>query len=327
MKKKYLLLGIYLPLIFILTGVAVALRSAAAISYLDFATGYYTDNSFLTISVWLIVGAVLAGASYLIIGDREMRLVASFDTPATYIPSSVVAVALLFMAAGITRDIVAAMGGVFTEETLKAHALPMITALLAILAVIGFLTTSLSQKRENLSRAAFGIMTVLFIIVYAAMLYFDSSMPKNAPDRVVDLMAYVFASMFFLYEIRLSLGRDVWFAYIAFGMMGASVCAYSSIPALVVYFTDGHIISSSIYESVLTLALFVFMTARMLMTTGLAEDKDTPLVEMIKHREDQRRVYEPEDDTVTEDEDPTDASNYTFDLDTPVQNASQGEEK
>lgn len=314
MKKRNLLLGIYLPIVFVLTGVAVAFRTVAAMTSLNPVTGYYTDKTFLTAASWIAVAAVIFGASYLIFGDKKLKLVASFDTPATYIPSAVVAVALLFMSAGMIRDAIGSMGGYITADTLRANALPLITAALALLAIAGFFLTSFSDKREDLVRAAFGIATVVFILAYEAMLYFDGSMPKNAPDRIVDLLAYVSASVFFLHEIRLSLGRDVWIAYIAFGMTGAALCAYSSIPALIVYFADGGIISNSIYETVFTFALFIFMTCRVLITTVLAEDKDTPLVKIIKLSEEHRHTSDENSEDISSGKDSEDVANYTFDL-------------
>ena len=94
-------------------------------------------------------------------------------------------------------------------------------------------------------------------------------------------MAYLFIALFFLYEIRLSLGRERWKQYIAFGFMAALLSAYSSIPALIVYFAKGKTISLSIYENVLTLMFFVFITLKLLLASYLTEDKTSSVVEGI----------------------------------------------
>ena len=314
MKKKQMYLGIYLPIIFILTAAAAALRTVAILTDLDPATGYYSDKTLLTAANVIAVTAVVFALSYLVFGNKKLKLAASFDTPATYIPSAAVAVALLFVAAGIIRDVVASAYGIYDLIFFKNNLLPIAAALLALLAIVGFFLTSFSPKRENLSRASFGIMTVIFTIVYASTMYFDESMPMNAPDRIVDLMAYVFVSLFLLYEIRLSLGRDIWFAYISFGMAGTAISAYSALPSLIVYFTDGRLISGTLYEPILTCSLLVFMVSRVILTLTLTEDKDTPLVEMIKSAEAKHAETESLDGESKEDEYTEEAVNYTFDL-------------
>lgn len=324
MKKKQMYLGIYLPIVFIMVAAAVALRTAAIFTDLDPLTGYYGDKTLLTAASVIIAASVLFGLSYLIFGNRRLKLAASFDTPATYIPSATVAVSLLFVAFGLVRDVSAKSHGIYDGEFLRSNALPLITAFLALLAIVGFFLTSFSPKRENLSRAAFGIMTVIFILAYAAMLYFDDSMPMNAPDRIVDLMAYVIASIFFLYEIRLSLGRDVWFAYISFGMVGGAVTAYSSIPSIIAYFVTGQTVSSSLYESILTFSLLVFTASRVLLTLKLTEDKDIPFVEMIKAAERKRNAEAEESEEILDDT-KDEVANYTFDIAEQKQDSEEGQ--
>ncbi|MBR0449266.1 MAG: hypothetical protein IIX30_00435, partial [Clostridia bacterium] len=95
----------------------------------------------------------------------------------------------------------------------------------------------------------------------------------NAPAKITDEMAYLFAAVFFLYETRISLGRGKWRAYVTFGLIAAQLAAYSSIPALIVYFAKGEMISNSIFESVLTFTLFLFITSRLGMVSTLTPDK------------------------------------------------------
>ena len=96
-------------------------------------------------------------------------------------------------------------------------------------------------------------------------------------------MAYLSATLFFLYETRLSLGREKWRPYIAFGFIASLLTAFSSIPALIIYFAEKRIISNSIYETLLTLALFIFISAKLLLTANLIEDKRSSIVEGIIH--------------------------------------------
>lgn len=91
-------------------------------------------------------------------------------------------------------------------------------------------------------------------------------------------MAYLFAAVFFLYETRLSFGREKWRPYIAFGFISATICAYSSIPSLIFYVVKREVTQNSIYELVLTFALFIFISSRLLLVSRLTEDRNSSTV-------------------------------------------------
>ena len=103
-------------------------------------------------------------------------------------------------------------------------------------------------------------------------------MPVNATNKLTDQLAYLFCALFFLYEARISLGRDKWRAYGSFGLIAALFTAYSSIPALITYLINGEIISNSIEENILTLTLFIFITARLISLTTLKEKSESRII-------------------------------------------------
>jgi hypothetical protein len=82
-------------------------------------------------------------------------------------------------------------------------------------------------------------------------------------------MAYLFSAIFFVYETRITLGRALWKPYIIFGLITASLCAYSAIPSIILYIARGEILSLSITESILTLTLFIFSLSRVCLTKYL----------------------------------------------------------
>ena len=85
-------------------------------------------------------------------------------------------------------------------------------------------------------------------------------------------MAYLFAAIFFLYESRISLGREMWRPYIAFGMLSALLTAYASIPAVITYLARGEIISSTFESAIFLLALTVFIMARLFLLVSVSYD-------------------------------------------------------
>ena len=87
--------------------------------------------------------------------------------------------------------------------------------------------------------------------------------------------------MFFVGETRLSLGRESWRRYISFAFIGAIITAYSAIPNLIYYIARVESISLSIYETLLTLAFFAFITSKIFLTPMLMKDEKSGVVERI----------------------------------------------
>jgi hypothetical protein len=287
MKRFSTKLGIYLPLILIATVLAVAFRTTATLSGFDFENGttgliYYKSGALIAVANWTAVAAIVFSLGFIFIA-RGFNPRVSFDSPLTYVPSGAVATALIFISANMLYAAREAAGSIFSREALAFPSiLLIILAVLGVAAAVNFSINLFSEKARDSARAAFSILTTLFLAGYAAFLYFDSSLPKNAPTRIVDEMAYLFASVFFLYETRISLGRRLMRAYVSFGLSAMLLCAYSSIPTLIVYLSKGVMISHSLAECVLTLSLFVYILLRLSMLLFSGEDRINPITEAIE---------------------------------------------
>ena len=278
MKNVSKKISIYQTVIFALLLGAVALRTVALFLDYDPASGYFGAKALINIGNGLLISGVLLSLTSLITLKSGKGFVASFDTAATYIPSGVVAAALAFIGAHLFRNIVKLPEKLLSKESLTDVKVLFMLALsaLAVIAVGAFLLNALSTKRSDASRAGFYVAAVVFLMLYSAYLYFSTRLPINAPTKTVDQMAYMVSAIFFLYETRISLDRPVWHAYVAFGMSAALLTAYSALPSLVYYFAKGVMISDSIYECVLTLALFIFICARLILLTELQSDEHCP---------------------------------------------------
>jgi hypothetical protein len=116
-------------------------------------------------------------------------------------------------------------------------------------------------------------------------------MAINAPNKIVDQMAFIFASLFFLYEIRISLARECWHLYIAFGFIAATLGAYSSIPSIVMFFVKDTVISHSLEETLLTLCITLFIASRLVLACKLNPDRESEFVAAMRERADERNRY------------------------------------
>lgn len=269
-KKRY---GIYPSLALLITAVATTIRTIACFIALDYGSGYFT-SSLGAVAGWIEAAGCLILLSYAFLAKRG-DFVASFTSPATYIPTGTLAMAMFFMALELfgARDTLTSRPAKYVAITASA---------LAVLAIVYFILTALIDERHDLTRANFGLFAVLFLSAYAAYLYFNTDLPINSPNKLTDQAAYLSAAIFFLYEVRISLGREKWRAYTTFGFVSASLLAFASVPELILYIANGKVIANSIYESVMTFALFIFVTARLAVAAVAKEDGESPFISMLK---------------------------------------------
>ena len=326
MNKSSRRLGVWLLALLVFTAVAVTLRTVACLTDLDFGSGYFNNKTVITVGDGFAAVGAVGAICYIFAEKKGLKFAASFKNAATYIPSGLVSVALLFLSASLLYDAVMINGhpAHISIITAPVNMLSIIIAILAIASIGAFVLRCLTPDKELAYRGWFDVVLIIFLALYTASLYFDVSTPLNSPAKVTDEMAYLLSAVFFLYEARISLGREMWRPYIGFGMAAALVSAYSAIPSIIVYFAKGEVISSSVAESVLTLMIFVFIVCRLVLILALPEDKACPTVEAVILMEKQReQLLEEESSDAREndieeescDEQDEDSSNYTFDID------------
>ncbi len=297
MKNKNKVFVMY-SAIFILSLVAtVTMRTVALFLHFDENLIYFQPKVLVSVANCLLVAVCILFITYIFTAGREVKLVPDFTSAATYIPTGLVSIALVFMQVALfkrsfeTLEKIKILREIHSSEAATetlVFVILIITSVLSMLSIIHFALTALVESHSSKERANFGLCTVMFLSLYTIYLYFSSELPINAPNKMLDQMVYLFSAVFFLYETRLSLGRERWRQYIAFGFIAAGIAAYSSIPAIIYYFANGSVISNSIYEVILSFALFIFITARIFLASRLIEDKQSALVSALALASDTR---------------------------------------
>ena len=250
---------------------AVALRAAAMLTSLD-EWGYYSNKGLIAAGCVVAAVTSVLMLSYGAFANKT-SLTPSFSSPATYVPTGVLGVAVIFMLTGLIRRL-----SEISESGIESDlfSTPLKAALtlsipFAFFALAHLFFNTYYTDGHNLSRAWASLGTVLFLATYSALIYFSTELPINSPNKLTDELAFLAATTFFLYEARISLGREMWRAYCAVGLLAAHLCAFSSVPSLILYAVRGELASSSIEESVLSFALFIFIVSRLILTTRLRE--------------------------------------------------------
>lgn len=320
--RKFRTIDVFtIPLFFVAPAAAI-LRTIALLTSFDTVTMHFENKTAIVISSIIMVISIAAFLSYFIFGEKECDLIARNDNAASYIPAGIVSTALLFMGANIFY-LNSLIGTTYYSTT---RIIGLVAGLLAILSVVSFFLSIFIEKRNNMFKAAFSLSIVAFLAVYAMLLYFNKDIhPTNSPNRLVDQLAYLLSAIFFLFEARIPLGREKWRGYVAFGLSAALMCAHSSIPALIMYFVRGYVISESLIESILTLTLMIFIGSKVLQIKNLTPDAECEeaksIVALASMRADeieaQRTISHVQEDITEENDDTEDASNYSFDIPIP----------
>ncbi len=282
-------LGIYLTVMAILTVAATTLRSIACVTNLDYSSGFFTSKSLITTADIIITITSLGMFSYLFVAPR-ISMIANFSTPETYVTTGVLGVATAFLGAKIFSyvSIISSYSERSDNMLFRKNIVTVICAVCAILAFTSilhhFFNAFITESKTEV-RAYFAIATILFLGLYAMIIYLDPSLALGESTKTIRLTTFILASLFFVYEARISLGREMWRIYTSFGLVAASLSAYTSIPSLITFFTNDTLIShagrlsvASLEESIFLLAISIFITARLIITLRLQEDSENAFI-------------------------------------------------
>lgn len=317
MKKLSVIDTYTIPLLFVSLA-AVVFRCIALLTSFNTVTMHFDNKTAITIGNIIVAVSTLAFLSYFIFGEKERKLIPNTGSAAYYIPSGIVSIVLVFMGAELIDNAL----GIYKSGVI--FILSLLGGILALGAVFSFFLSIFIEKGVNSTKACLAICTVAFLAVYAMLLYFQKDVhPTNSPNRLIDQLAYLSSAIFFLYEARIPLGRTKWKGYIAFGLCAAMLCAYSSIPSIILYFAKGYVISESITESILTLTLALLIGSRIMKYKSLSPDSECSIAKEVgvlaARREEEIRAHRNRSENYNinnneEKDEVSDAENFSFDI-------------
>ena len=286
-------LGAFIIATLFLTAVATTLRTAACLLNLDYASGFFTDKALINAANIIITVTAVGAFSYMFLASR-INLRPSFSTSATYVPTGILGVATAFIGARVlSHTIMTCKYPILSVEvmTLKSPAtvVGIIVAILAFLSIAHHFFNAFIVESKAEIRAYFAIATITFLAFYAILIYLDKTISISDASKILRLTAFLLCALFFLYEARISLGREMWRIYASFGLSASALTAYTSIPAIVTYYSNGNVISSagnsslaSLEEYILLFALFIFITARLCIVATLREEKESQFIKALE---------------------------------------------
>ena len=217
MIKKSFVYKVYFGATLLFLAFTVAMRCAACLANLNYETGYFTDKLIINIANYTLIFAILFALSYTFTEKRDKNFIFNFSSPLNYVFAGTLGIALLFASRSYFElfktykqyvDLNSNNPFINTDAEKLLSYICFALGILALLSVLHFILAAMIVKDKNTRRADFGLVTVIFLSLYATFLYFSNDMPINVPSKIVDQSAYLASALFFLFETRISIGRE-----------------------------------------------------------------------------------------------------------------------
>ena len=279
---------ICLGILLLISTASVVLRSISIAQYYTPDNGYFSNKVLINIANIMTLSVVAIFIISAFCGKKKENLRFNFQSPASIVISGLLSISVAFL--GIFLFFRASERGLFVKDAGKVPELisifELIIAILAMLSVLYLVLCASDRERHSQKRAMLGLCATVFFAAYATYLYFDSTLPINAPNKLIDQMAYLFAAIFFLFETRISLGRELWRPYVASGLIAATLCIYASLPSLIVYLAKGFLVSNSVFDFALTLSVALYAVARIVQYGMLKKDEESSFIYALRSQAD-----------------------------------------
>ena len=272
-KKMQSKFAPYPFLITLLCVVASTLRTVATFLGVD-PYGYFEHSTLFKVSAWMILAASLLLLTLPLAYRKRHDTLTPQTTAHTFLPSFMLGMLFLFF---VGEGVFSFVGEYFLLTLDKI--LIILSIVLGVCCAIYFLSLAILESTVNNRKAYFGMLSVLFFGIYAASLYMDTRIPRNAHIELCEEMAFIVTSLYFLYEARISLGKQKQNTYIAFAMMAAALNAYNVIPTLIYFIATGKLYASSLTSFFLMCGVLVFILMRLAVFEKSPADKPATLVE------------------------------------------------
>jgi len=289
MTKNSKITKISLGILLLISTASVILRCIAITKYYNPENGYFGNKALINAANIITIAAVALFLISAFCGKKKENLRFNFSNPLTAVTSGLLSVAIAFlgvflmMRAKAREDLTASINA--SPDLISIF--EVILALLSFLSVIYLILCAIQKQRHSTKRAMLGLCISIFFAIYATYLYFETSLPINAPNKLVDQMAYLFTAIFFLFETRISLGRELWRPYVATGLIASTLCIYASIPSAIAYFSKGLLISNSIFDFALTFFVAIYALARVAQYAILKSDEEADFIFALRTRADE----------------------------------------
>ena len=229
---------------------------------------------FASVLIFFVCGLYLRGRISLASSDRGVPF---------YFGNAVLGASL---AAYALFSFPALFGGQASSNALISEAFLLLATLFCVAGVFFSVHNCLFPNTGKSLRLLFGLSVPLFAIANVLYLYFDTSSPLNAPNKLFDQFTYVFVALYLLYELRILIAAPRYAAQSALGFITIVFTAVNGFPSFIYMARYGEPLSANAAHDVLMIAFFLYVSIRMahmLISESARDDRVLDLLTEAEH--------------------------------------------
>ncbi len=262
-------LKVYLYSSLILTALAIVLCSLSYVFSFDATVGYFNSNTplpyilsalcllallwFLS-SLFMIPKNVLDGASPTTI---TVNIAATPICICSLLLGSLMIISYFFILSGNT------IGDLFFGFAGEKTLLLIACGIFLVIAAIYFTILWFTQDSYGEINALVGFSVPFACILLVAIAYFDLFVTMNSPVKIGFQLAMISFMIFFLFELRVALGKAKPRAYFFFAMTAMLVSGIASIPQIIAFIAGKLNNTTYLLYAVFSLCVFVYTLSRL----------------------------------------------------------------
>lgn len=275
------ILGIFLGLSFVFAITASVIR-IMALAFYEAEIGYYPLNFkppivlhyflFATVLFFGVAGFYLRGKISL---RREKRGVLFYSSNAL-LGTALAAYALFYIPHFFQEQLVFSSVEFFL----------LLSICLTLLGVFYCLQNCLSPEENTNKLLLLGLSLPLMCIMQILYEYFETSIPINNPNKLLDQFTLAFVALYMLFELRILFKQPRYAAQSSVGMIAFVFSFTASVPSIIYTFWHGAYLYRNAAHDVLMLGFALYIAVRLvrLLTSDNAED-DSTLARLLQEAE------------------------------------------
>ncbi|MBQ8207869.1 MAG: hypothetical protein IJZ89_03945 [Clostridia bacterium] len=242
MRRSIKILKIYSVVFAVLTVLAIVLRCLSLFNFYDSDIGYYRTEAILP-DIFHLISVLVPILAFSLLFLMERPIIWRYQHPkpeyAAVRAGAVFGIAAI--ASYVIYDLIALSGEfrnvIGSIQSTKAGEIVCLLALLfGLLGIVYFALILAGKTSKGDKHVLFGYAVILFVLMVLANTYFDFYTTMNSPNKLLTQVTLMSVMLYFLYELRFSLGNEAPRSYAAVSLAALYFTSVSSVPGIIAFF-------------------------------------------------------------------------------------------
>ncbi|MCQ2413524.1 MAG: hypothetical protein MJ082_01840 [Clostridia bacterium] len=259
---------------------AAAFYTLAAIRTL-MPSGFFYPKNYFHAALWNAVISVAIPVIFAVLSKDRASVAWDVSSPLSVLPLAAVGFCSVLVSYRLFGAIMANRGG-----DLMTFGVTLLTFLFGVCLAFSCAFSCIFPKSTRGGAAFLRLSAPMYFALYAGFLYLSKDFSLSSPIKILSEFAAGFCALFFLAELRLSLGKLQRRFYLAMCMITAAFSLFIGGGVICAYFCHGDLMAVSLEEAFLNLAVGIFAVCRFLSVLYASEIRTSPIVEALLAAED-----------------------------------------